>query len=61
MNLIQSGIKMMSSREISELTGKKIGHIHRDFKKMMSDLGVDNNGLMPNPFLDQGFSYEMDD
>lgn len=61
MNIIQSNIKTMSSREIAELTGKKIGHVHRDFKKMMSDLGFDNGGLMPNPFLDQGFTYEMDD
>jgi len=61
MNLIQSNVSTMSSREIAELTGKQIGHIHRDFKKMMSDLGYDNKGLMPNPYLDQGFTYDMDD
>lgn len=60
MNLIQSNVKMMSSREIAELTGKQLSHVHRDFKKMMSDLGIDSGGLMPNPFMDQGFTYDMD-
>ena len=60
MNLIQSNVKTMSSREIAELTGKQLSHVHRDFKKMMSDLGINNGGLMPNPNMDQGFTYDMD-
>ena len=59
MNLL-TNTATMSSRDIAELTGKQIGHIHRDFKKMMSDLGYDNGGLMPSPYLDQGFTYDVD-
>jgi len=61
MNLIQSNVKTMSSREIAELTGKQLSHIHRDFKNMMISLGFQNGALMPNPNMDQGFTYEMDD
>ena len=47
--LAQSETLTMSSREIAELTGKSLGHVHRDFKVMASELGID---VPPNPFLD---------
>lgn len=51
----------MSSREIAELTGKQVHHIHRDFKVMATELGFPSQGiLMPNPNMDLGFSYELD-
>lgn len=39
----------MSSKEIADLTGKSLGHIHRDFKVMISELGY---GTPSNPFVD---------
>lgn len=52
----------MSSREIAELTGKQVKHIHRDFKIMARELDFPLDGvLMPSPDMDLGFSYEKDD
>ena len=48
----------MSSQEIAELTGKSVGHIHRDFKVMVSELGL---SLPSNPFLDLGDIDDLDD
>ncbi len=48
----------MSSQEIAKLTGKSIGHIHRDFKVMVSELGL---SLPSNPFLDLGDTSNLDD
>ena len=61
--LINSDNLTMSSREIAELTGKQLSHIHRDFKSMAQDLGFycENTFLMPSPNMDQGFTYEMDE
>ncbi|MPW31931.1 DNA-binding protein [Agarivorans sp. B2Z047] len=62
MNLITSIDQLtMSSREIAELTGKQISHIHRDFKTMAAELGLqDKASLTPNPNLDLGFMYVKD-
>jgi phage antirepressor YoqD-like protein len=64
-NLMSSNEITMSSREIAELTGKQLCHIHRDFKVMSVELEFDTNQfnrlLMPNPDLDQGFYYDQDD
>lgn len=35
----------MSSREIAEITGKDIGHIHRDIRVMLHDLIEDDPNL----------------
>ena len=63
--LINSDNLTMSSREIAELTGKQLSHVHRDFKAMTVDLGFSVDGfnklLMPSPNMDQGFTYEMDE
>lgn len=32
------GIKTMTSREIAELTGKKLSHIHRDIENMIDSI-----------------------
>ena len=47
--LAQSETLTMSSREIAELTGKSLGHVHRDFKVMASELDL---CVPSNPFLD---------
>lgn len=59
--LITAAQLTMSSREIAELTGKQVSHIHRDFKVMAAELGFPAEGiLMPSPNMDLGFSYELD-
>ena len=58
---ITNEIQTMSSREIAELTGKQVSHVHRDFKVMADDLGFPKIGiLMPSPNMDLGFTYDYD-
>ena len=63
MNLL-SNTATMSSREIAELTGKQISHVHRDFKTMMNDLGVTDNGVLTTSGASSkygsAFDYELD-
>ena len=63
--LAQSNELTMSSREIAELTGKQVGHVHRDFKAMSVELDFPNDTfnkkLMPSPNMDLGFTYDHDD
>ena len=58
------GNNTMSSREIAELTGKQLSHIHRDFKTMMNDLGVTESGVLTingaSSKYGSAFDYELD-
>lgn len=48
-NLMTSNInKMMSSKEVSELTGKQHSNVLRDIRKMLDDLG--NSNLNPKQY-----------
>jgi len=62
-DLINNNELTMSSREIAELTGKQLSHVHRDFKALSKELGfeAENELLMPGPNVDHGFYYELDE
>jgi phage antirepressor YoqD-like protein len=49
LSIANNEVLTMSSQEIANLTGKSVGHIHRDFKVMILELGY---GTPSNPFLD---------
>ena len=45
MSLVKQQQQTMSSREIAELTGKELKHIHRDIQRMFEQLGIDDPNL----------------
>ena len=45
MNQIQTTAVTMTSREIAELTGKELSHIHRDIRTMLDELEKDDPNL----------------
>lgn len=44
-NIVTSNIKTMTSREIAELTGKELAHVHRDIRSMLNELKKDAPNL----------------